>query len=277
MVPGWVLVAAITAAVALLWFLRRKRVDDAASSNDNYLQPAFHPDSCDSPTCKYESIHDRNREHPPVLPPFENIEIPIEGEGEPSGKVDDEPILCDTSDTDHLTKLSQHDNMRHHVVLLVGRPDPALIDEIARRGPLQILEPTPITPLAPVDIVPVEVKERSFRIMAPVEPEPLNMSTPEEEPTEFSGSNDALRNLRQAIMLKVKKRARKAKTECWIWTGSKNFRFRGSSVRRVLWMWFKGPLSDNEVLKNDCGDDYCVAPDHQTATLRSKIASYKKK
>ncbi len=286
MVPGWVLVAAITACVALLWFTRRKRVDDAAKSNDDYLAPAFHPGSCESSTCRYyqeppapsvptmAEIYDRNREHPPVLPPFEEIEIPIVGDGEPSGKVDDEPILCDTSDTDHLTKLAKHDNMRH--VLLVGRPDPALIDELSRRGSLQITEPLMI-PLPPVDVVPAEVKERSFKILAPVEPEPFNMSTPEEEPTEFAGTNGALRSLRQAIMGKVQKRARKAKTECWIWTGSSNLRFRGSSVRRVLWMWFKGPLSDNEMLKNDCGDDYCVAPDHQTATLRSKIASYKKK
>jgi hypothetical protein len=290
MINGWYLVAALAAAAALLFYTRAKRrsgsggmfevggiagtqYEDLPESNTRNMSPTYPVDCLDlPPKVVYGGHTDKSG--------FWTEEFPMNAMEEESGKVDDEPILSDG--------LAAYDQMKNEKpketrvrIIDDGRANiAAALSKIADQGPFISIEDH--GDVIAKALVPLDVKA-----LASVEVE---------EPLTF-GTNDALRNLRQAIMGRIVKSKKKGqKDEHWNWPG-KTFTFRKQNVRRVLWNWlsrvpsansFSFPdsilgseieadiLLDNEQLKNVCGVSKCIRPDHHQKVTRRSIADYKK-
>lgn len=280
MISGYWLIGALAAAVALLFLTRSKRktvvnpTDPSTRPSDLYEDLPESNTCCMSPEFAVDSVD--------ALPDCPTVVNAQEFQEEP-GKVDDEPILSDTAD---LSGLAGYDQMKNEEsqkgtrVLIIddGRANiAAALSKIVDQGPFVTIE---------------DHGDTISKAMVALDPKEV----PVEEPV-LAGTNDALRNLRQAIMLKVVKKLAKPslmkKDEHWLWSG-KTFTFRKQNVRRVLWNWLSrvpsassikfGPdsesevdiLLDNEVLKTVCGASKCIRPDHQKKVTRRSIADYKK-
>lgn len=269
--PALIALAFVAAVSFVIALVTRKREDDIEAEpmcydGDDFLKPMFPADPLPESTVRFSQEF---KVVPDPLPPT--------CAEEERGKVDDEPILSDVpmSGSD-LAGLAGYDQMKNEE----STAKPGTVRVLMIDDGRSSLTAAVLQKLSEASGNDVLIQVGQELPLPPMDKEEFVMLTPEEAAEEIDVVNDELQDLRESIYKKLKMRKVKG-IQHWIWPGS-TMTFRKQQVRRVLWMWMvkdgENPdlLSDNDVLKNNCGSAKCIRPEHQTKVVKKSISNYKK-